>query len=199
MLQFASGIKLPFPEKLKEEFQVFPQFISFHISLEKILPMVDAFLDQMEEPLFFVLQLPLNEEEEIEARKKENSQMLHQKVCYLDGQSKAQVRSLLQQYGELFLQDGLSQFAVGSHVTPDEIFIQKYKLVNIYSSELTKYFDFLHKYGLTQTDNLVTAWDTFSRETPGEARLIKIDGMDVFDVYEKLVELGMYDAKIIEC
>ena len=197
MFQTASGVTIPFPEKIKEEFQVFGTYIQFNLSFEKIRPMLDDFLEQLAEPLFIVLQFPLSQNEENEVRKKDTDP-LHQKVCYLDGQSKKQVQVILRQYGDLLLNDGISQFAVASHATGDEMFIQKYKLINIYCSNPAKYFDFLKKYGLKQTDNLITAWTSFSHETPGEAHCIKINGIDVFDVYDELVKMGMYDAKIIE-
>lgn len=197
MYQTASGVTIPFPEKMKEEFQVFEHSVRFNLSFEKILPMLDEFLDGLEEPLFIVLQLPLTQQEEVGLRK-DKTDTLHQKVCYLDGQSKEQVEAILQQYGDLLLNDGMSQFAIASHATHDEMFIQKYKLIDIYCNAPSNYYHFLKKYSLTQTDKLVTAWDTFSHETPGEVRRIEMNGIHVFDVYDELVKLGMYDAKIIE-
>lgn len=92
----------------------------------------------------------------------------------------------MDEYGELLLHDGLSQFAVASQVTHDELFIQKYKVIALLSKAPTNYVDFLKSYGLVQTDKLVTAWQTFTRETPSEARRENIDGLDIFDVYERL-------------
>jgi hypothetical protein len=197
VFQTASGITIPFPEKIKEEFQIFERSIRFNLSFEKIRPMLDEFLEQLQEPLFFVLELPLTQQEESELRKSDTDP-LHKKVCYLDGQSKKQVQTILQNYGELLLNDGLSQFAVASHITKDEMFIQKYKLIDIYCEEPAKYFDLLKKYSLNETDSLLTVWDTFSRETPGEARRVEMNGLSVFDVYDELVKLGLYDAKVIE-
>lgn len=41
-------------------------------------------------------------------------------------------------------------------------------------------------------------WNTFSQETPGECRLVSINGFDVYDVAEQLKKQGLYRAKIIE-
>lgn len=60
MFQTASGVTIPFPERIKEEFQVFEKSISFNLSFEKIKPLVDEFIDQLIEPLFFVLEIPLS-------------------------------------------------------------------------------------------------------------------------------------------
>lgn len=197
MFQTASGVILPFPEKIKEEFIVLNRCLRFHLSFEKIQPMLDEFIENLAEPLFIVLQFPLSQPEEEELRQSDTDP-LHQKVCYLDGQSKQQVKALLQQYGDLLLNDGISQFAVASHTTQEEMFIRKYKLIDIYCGNPEKYFPLMNKYGVAHTDNLVTAWNTFTRETPGEAIRIEKNGINVFDVFNKLVKVGMYVAKIID-
>ncbi|MCL2562540.1 MAG: hypothetical protein FWE08_00675 [Oscillospiraceae bacterium] len=197
MFQTASGVYIPFPERIKEEFEVFENRILFNLSFEKMKPVMGAFLEQLTEPLFFVLELPLMQQEEEELRKSE-SDPFHKKVCYLDGQTKDQIKDILVKYGDLLLHDGMSQFALASHVTGDEIYIQKYKIITIYSKNPTAYITFLEKHGLVQTDNLLTVWNTFTRDTPGSTRRIELDGIDAFDVYDELVKLGMYDAKIVE-
>lgn len=197
MFQTALGVTIPFPEKIKEEFQFMEHGFRFNISFEKIRPMLDDFVEQLEEPLFIVLQLPLTQSEEDNLRKS-NNDPLHQKVCYLDGLSKEQVTAILQQYGNLILNDGISQFAVASHASNEEIFIQKYKLTDIYCSDSEKYLGLLKKYNLKEIDQLISVWDTFTHETPGEARRIEMNDINIFDVYDELVKLGMYDAKIIE-
>jgi len=159
--------------------------------------MVDAFLDQLAEPLFFVLEIPLTQQEEAEIRK-DNVGPFHKKVCYLDGQTRDQIKVILQEYGELLFNDGMSQFAIASHTTNDELYIQKYKVMSIYCDESEKYIEFLKKYGLGQTDNLRTAWDTFSHETPGQARKIEINGLNIYATYHALEKRGMYAAKIVE-
>lgn len=197
MFQTASGIKISDLEKMKEEFQAFDHCIRFNLSFEKIHLFLDEFIDGLQEPLFLVLQIPLSQDEEEKLRNNDTNPF-HQKVCYLDGQSKVQIRTILQHYGELLLNDGMSQLAIASHVTNEEMFIQKYKLIDIFCSNPSVYFDLLNKYGTKQTDNLVTAWDTFSLETPGETKLIKVNDRSVYDVYDELIKMGMYDAKIIE-
>jgi len=185
MFKTALGVTIPFPERIKEEFQVFDNHILLNLSFEKIELMVDDFLARLSEPLFFVFEIPLTQQEEAKIRKSDACPF-HKKVCYLDGQSKMQIKEILQQYGSLLLNDGMSQFAIASHITNDEIFIQKYKIISIFCKETEKYIDFLIQYSLAQTDNIITVWDTFSRETPGETRKIELNNMDIYDVYDKL-------------
>ena len=108
------------------------------------------------------------------------------------------IKAILDKYGELLLNDGGAQFAIASHSIKDEIYIQKYKIVSIFSETPEIYVEFLNRYGVTQTDNLITAWNTFTRETPGEVRRIEVNGMNFYDVYDELVKSGMYVAKIVE-
>lgn len=196
MFQTAHGVTIPFPDKIQEQFQVYEgKSIYANISFEKLKPILTEFYHNLPEPLFFVLQLPLSIHEE---RKLKDSNTFHQEVCYLDGQTKSQIDDIIEKYGQILLEDGMSQFAVASHVNNEEIFIQKYKLTAFYSSSPRRFIPFLQRYGLTETDNLITVWNTFSQETPGECRRVSINGFDVYDVAEQLKKQGLYRAKIIE-
>lgn len=196
MFQTAPGVTIPFPDKIQEQFQVYEgKSIYANISFEKLRPILTEFYHSLPEPLFFVLQLPLSIHEE---RKLKDSNTFHQEVCYLDGQTKSQIDDIIEKYGQILLEDGMSQFAVASHVNNEEIFIQKYKLTAFYSSSPRRFIPFLQRYGLTETDNLITVWNTFSQETPCECRRVSINGFDVYDVAEQLKKQGLYRAKIIE-
>lgn len=196
MFQTAPGVTIPFPEKIQEQFQVYEgQSIQANISFEKLKFLLTEFYQSLPEPLFFVLQLPLSIQEE---RQLGYDKILHQEVCYLDGQTRNQIDSILNSYGEILLEDGISQFAIASHVNHEEIFIQKYKLTDLYSLSPRHFIPLLQRYGITETDYLFTVWDTFSQETPGECRRISMKGLDVYDIAERLKEQGMYRAKIIE-
>ena len=197
MFQTASGVTIPFPEKIREEFQVFDNSILLNMSFEKITSFVDEFINQLSEPLFFVLELPLSEQEEIELRK-DDTYPFHKKICYLDEQSKLQIKEILSNYGELLLNDGISQFAIYSHSSRDGIYIQKYKIISIFSRTPENYIEILEKSSIHQTDNLLTVWDTFSHDAPGEARRVEVNGVDIFSLYDELVKLGMYVATIKE-
>lgn len=164
------------------------------MSYVKLSALVSELYKALQEPLFFVLQLPLSYDEEI---KQPTGNGLHQEVLYLDGQTQSQIDAIMNSYGELLLRDGSTQFAIASHQTKDEIFIQTYKVVSIYSKTPEKYIPLLKKYGLRKTRNLITAWDTFSREHPGDCYAMNIDGFSAFDVARILKEQGMYRAKIV--
>lgn len=196
MFQTAPGVTIPFPERIKEQFQVYEgRAIRANISFEKLKPLLTEFYRSLPEPLFFVLQLPLSMQEE---RQLGQDKTYHQEVCYLDGQTRDQIDSILDLYGQILLEDGMSQFAIASHANHEEIFIQKYKLTDLYSPSPRRLIPLLQRYGLTETGHLVTVWDTFTQEAPGECRRISRKGLDAYGIRERLKEQGMYRAKIIE-
>ena len=196
MFQTASGVTIPFPEKIREQFQVFEgRAIRANISFGKLKFLLTEFYHSLPEPLFFVLQLPLSIQEE---RQLGHDKILHQEVCYLDGQTQNQIDSILNLYGQILLEDGISQFAVASHTSREELFIKKYKLIELYSPSPRRFVPHLQRNGLTETARLFTVWDTFSQTTPGKCRRIAMDGLDVYVIAERLKKLGMYRAKIIE-
>jgi hypothetical protein len=196
MFHTASGVKIPFPERIEEKYTLSENWIKFNISFEKLEPFVEDFLISLYEPLFLIIHLPLNAKEEETLRRKADS--FHSEVLYLDGQTKKQIGGILDQFGELLLNDGMSQFGIASHKTGDELFIQKYKITNIYSKEIKQYIYLMDKYGISKTDHLLTAWDTFSQEHPGECSKVTIHKKDMYDVVELLKEQGMYRAKIVD-
>ena len=94
--------------------------------------------------------------------------------------------------------DGISQFAIASHANHEEVFVQKYKLTDLYSATPRRFIPLLERYGLEEAEHLVTVWDTFSQESPGQCRRLCVKGVDVYEVLERLRRRGMYKAKIIE-
>lgn len=194
MFRTAPGNILPNTELILEEFQIYEGCIRANISYEKLKPLIEEFYGQLPEPLFFVLQIPLSEQEEEQIGLHE---MSHEEVLYLDGQTKEQIDTLFKSYGQILFADGISQFAVASHVTGEEIFIQKYKITDIYSSNVRNYIPLLQKYGLRETDRLVTAWDTFSKDAPGICKMVALEGLDVYQIAGRLKKQGLYRAKIV--
>lgn len=195
--KFAESVKVPFPKKIYEGFERKGDSLLCSISFEKLEPILMDFIEKLSEPLFMVVQLPLciQEEEKLQEKGKKKT---HDEVLYLDGCSKEDIYKIWKQHGEILLKDGISQFAVASHKTGDEMFVQKYKVVSIFCNEKAKYIDLLRQYGIEETKTLLTVWKTISRQHPGMCRRIEIDDKDIYEVVEALKQKGMYRAKIVE-
>ena len=197
MFVTASGVKIPFPERIAEKYKLDERGLYANVSFEKIRPLIEDFLDQLCEPLFLFIHLPLREKEEKELFDK-GADTFHAELLYLDGQTKKEIREIMKEHGDLLLNDGMVQFGIASHKSRDEIFIRKYKLVDIFSNDIKQYIPLMQKYDIVETEHLITVWNTFSKEHPGECSKVIINNQDIYDVVEMLKEKGMYQAKIVD-
>lgn len=197
MFNTASGVRIPFPNKIEEKYVLTENLLKFNISFEKLKPLIQDFLINLCERLFLIIHLPLPENEEKELRKKDTD-AFHSEVLYLDGQTKEQICEIIEQFGDVLLNDGMSQFGIASHKTGDELFVQKYKIVSIYSDTINEHIYLMDKYGISETNALITAWDTFSQESPGKRFKITVEDKDIYNIVELLKEKGMYRDKIVD-
>ena len=53
---------------------------------------------------------------------------------------------------------------------------------------------FFEAHGIEKVESLITAWDTFSDATPGQAERCDYEGKSVYDLPEELEDWGMYLA-----
>lgn len=178
MFQTAAGVTVPFPNQLREQYRVDGDTITCNLSFEKLSDFIHAYYASLSEPLFLAIHPDAEQDE----------------VWYLDGMTKKQLTMILDGYGELLLQDGLSAFAIGSLATEDELFVQKYKLLSLYSPTISRVEKLLTRFDVPRVDAIVTAWDTFSEAHPGSAERLEIAGMTVPDIIRDLQEIGMYQG-----
>ena len=176
MFQTAAGVTVPFSEKLAEQYRQEGDTLTANLSFEKLDSFVRAFYAAIDEPLFLAIHPDAESEE----------------VWYLDNMTRKQMTTVLDGFGELLYQDGLSAFAIGSLATNEELFVQKYKVLSLYSPQPARFAKLLEKHGVTRTDQLVTAWDTFSEAHPGVAERLEIGGMTVPDAIAELTKIGLY-------
>ena len=175
MFQTAAGVTVPFPEKLSEQYELDGSTITANLSFEKLSDFVHSFYAELDEPLFLAIHPDAESDE----------------VWYLDGMTKKQLTMILDGYGELLYQDGLSAFAIGSLTTEEELFVQKYKVLSIYSETAKRFVPLLKN----------TAWSRPTschrmgyvlRRKPGAAERLEIAGQTVPDMIKELCKIGMY-------
>ena len=73
--------------------------------------------------------------------------------------------------------------------------LDKYNVVIIYSRNLSEFEDFYESHDIEKVDNLITAWDTFTKETPGQSERCDCNGKSVCGLPKGLKEWGMYLAE----
>ena len=192
MLNLVKGHQVSLVENLFESFtKLTEHHLMANVHAEKILEVFQHFIVIHDEPLFFILELPVSiDREKVIAKNiiKES----HKDVYYIDGCSREECLALLIRYGDLLVNDGLSKFGFGGHKSHDEIMLDSYNVVTIYSKELSKFNDFFEPHNIQFVEELVTAWKTFSKTSPGISEIYESNGKTVYDLPEELAEWGIY-------
>ena len=195
MLNLVKGHQVSLVENLFESFtKLTEHHLMANVHAEKILEIFQHFIVIHDEPLFFILELPVSiDREKVIAKNiiKES----HKDVYYIDGCSREECLALLIRYGDLLVNDGLSKFGFGGHKSHDEIMLDSYNVVTIYSKELSKFNDFFEAHNIQFVEELVTAWKTFSKTSPGISEIYECNGKTVYDLPEELAEWGIYLAE----
>ncbi|WP_225750366.1 hypothetical protein [Streptococcus sp. Marseille-Q4154] len=195
MLNLVKGHQVSLVENLFESFtKLTEHHLMANVHAEKILEVFQHFIVIHDEPLFFILELPVSiDREKVIAKNiiKES----HKDVYYIDGCSREECLALLIRYGDLLVNDGLSKFGFGGHKSHDEIMLDSYNVVTIYSKELSKFNDFFEPHNIQFVEELVTAWKTFSKTSPGISEIYECNGKTVYDLPEELAEWGIYLAE----
>ncbi len=196
-MNFSKGYIVPQKDEIKEGYEIKDKEVTANISCEKIEDLILDFIDGLTEPCFFILELPATQQQEMELRKNDFARF-HDNVFYIDGQRREVLIKIMKDYGELLINDGMCKFGFASHISHDEIFIGKYNVVKIYSSNKIMVENLFKKHNIPLTENLKTAWDTFSENSPGDCIAIEIDGLTSYDLVDKLKVLGLYLAEVRE-
>lgn len=192
MLEMVKGCRVPFPERLEEGYTMGERMATANVGAGKLRRAVEDFIVMhASELIFFILELPTNWKEEPEPEK-----VRHKDVYYLDGCSRKRALGILEEYGELLIRDGMSAFGFGCQETGDEIMVEKYNVLTLWSRRrLEKYRAFFAKLDIGEKEELVTAWDTFDQDHPGETSLYTLEGRTVYDLPEAMRDQGLYFAE----
>ena len=198
MLKLSKGYKVTNVQDLSEGFEYSDEnTITANVDTDKIIDVIQHFICIHDEPMFFILELPVSAD-------RENPisdgvvESLHKDVYYIDGCSQDECLAITLRYGELLVSDGMSNFGFGCHESKDEIMAGSYNLVQIFSKDIKKYSDFYDPHEIKKSDNLKTAYDTFSTDTPGSCERVDVDGVSVYDLPELLKEWGIYLGETVE-
>ena len=107
MLNLVKGHRVSLVENLFESFtKLTEHYLMANVHAEKILEVFQHFIAIHDEPLFFILELPVSiDREKVIAKNiiKES----HKDVYYIDGCSREECLALLIRYGDLLINDGL--------------------------------------------------------------------------------------------
>ncbi len=188
------GAKTTSETPVYEGYEVFENGITANVGIDKTEEVFRHFIVMHDEPLFFILELPSNANDETEIAPG-IAEKLHKDIYYMDGCSRGEALAVLTRVGDILYNDGISSFGFGCHDSGDEIMFGKYNVLTIYSRDTEKYSDFFDVHKIEKTKDLKTAWKTFTEETPGISEIYEQDGKSVFDIPKMFEDWGMYLAE----
>ena len=200
MLKMIKGSCVPKPEMLSQGYEITDRNLIANVDADNIRNIIEGFLDMNKGlPLFLFIEVPANIKDEKVIGETEDGYVQleahHKDVYYLDGISSEGLKQLLEPLYDILINDGLSSFGVGNP-HGEEVGKYKYNEMILFSGELQKYVPLFERNGVFRTDRLVTAWDTFTPDSPGASeRYSDEKGRDIYSVTDYLKEVGMYRAE----
>ena len=189
---------------LQEGFIAYDEELDAQVSAEHIRTVLENYLAMNQKAdLFFFMEVPVNLSEERIEREPEGDKpgimtSQRRKVYYLDGIDAEEGMKILDTFGEVLINDGLS--ALGFGTADSEIGKYQYNLISVHGYED---IDFLKQVFLLvkipERKELIFADDCFSSDNPGVSELYEDDqGRTVYDIVELLKKVGLYEAEVRE-
>lgn len=194
MLEMVKGCYVPKNELLSEQYQITDFGYIANVNAGKIKEVFNHFITMQDERMFFILELPTNQNDEKNLGKTDTD-LFHKDVYYIDGLNIEQALIVLKNYGELLINDGISKFGFGVHDNSAELMLDNYNVITLWTSNIDKYLNFFEKMNIFSTDNFMTAWNTFSQDSPGKCMRIDLNGKSVYDLPDELAGWGLYLAE----
>lgn len=203
MLKMIKGAQITDGDSLTQGYEIVEGMIAANVDADNIRNVFEGFLEiNRNESLFLFIEVPSRLDDETVTETFEDGgvaiETTHNDVYYLDGISAAALRELFEMFYEILVNDGLSAFGVGNPYG-EEVGKYKYNVMKLYSKEPEKYACIFESLGINKTDELITAWNTFSEKTPGiSEKYSDSEGRDIYDIIEILSEEGLYKAEMRE-
>ena len=194
--ELVQGVSAENFDEVHSAYSVEENGISAIVSAEQMFPLIIDLIKQLDEPVFFFIELPCKEEEELKLRKSKTDPM-HYNLYYLDNCTLPVAEAIMKRYGPLLINDGLCRFGFGAHHSGEEIYCLKYRMISVFG-DAKKFSKCFGKHKIPCEQGFITLWDTFSDETPGVSSSVEINGETVYDIVGNLKSEGIYHADIVE-
>ena len=175
-----AGVSIPDTTDLAREYRLQKNKITLSLSAEDYKNFFTLSVKKLSEPVFFFLEIPADNDTV--------------RTYYLDNCTQPVAQAILKRYGGVLFADGVIRFGFGSHKTDDEIYMQEYQTVTVYSERIGEYEKVIQKLGYQRNNKALTAWDILSEKNPGECVNVDVDDESYMDMLNNLIDVGMYPA-----
>lgn len=185
-IKLIHGIEFTGADKLEPKFKSDGESLTLTLSAEDYSAFFPKAAGALAEPLFFFAELP-DEESGKDGEK--------YKTYYLDNCTLPVIKAILKRYGGILYSDGVLRFGFGSHKTDDEVYMQEYQQLSIYSHNISAFKKILSGLGYSEDPSALTLWDIISEGSPISGESVECDGETAADMIDNLRELGLYQAE----
>lgn len=172
--------------------------ISCVISAEKIKSIISRAVKSIKKPYFFI-EVPCTEAQETELSKK-GDKGLHMQLYNLEVTYDV-ADAILKRYGDLLINDGVTNFGFCSLETETEIYVMPFQNIMLYNKSNVNVFENILKEEHIVKDtpeNHITIDSLLSKNNPADRTLVELDGETVFDMIENLKDAGLTLCDIIK-
>ncbi len=182
-IRLIHGVSVKDIKMIGRQYRLLGGTLELTLSAEDYGSFFDKAVGMLKEPVFFFIETPKSPDSE------------EYETYYLDNCTLPVAKAILKRYSGILYSDGVIRFGFGSHISGDEIYMQEYQLVRIYSDMIPGYEKIVRELGYERNDGTKTIWDVLSDKNVGERESVECDDETYADIIENLSELGMYMAK----
>lgn len=175
------GVSIPDTSRIKREYKISRGRIYFTISAEDYQGFFTSCVKKLNEPVFFFVEIPDDNGE--------------YRIYYLDNCTMPVALAILKRYSGILFGDGVIRYGFASHADDDEIYMQEYQTLSIYSKDLSRYESVLTSLGYTKNKDCILSWDIIDKDNVGECINVEADDESYIDMINNLIDVGMYPAK----
>ena len=176
-----AGVSIPDTSALKKEYRNTKVRILFSLSAEDYASFFREGVKLLQAPIFFFAEIPDSDDQT--------------RLYYLDNCTPEVIQAILKTYGHILYADGVIRFGFGSHTAEEEIYMQDYQTLSIYSESISAYESLLQRLGYQPNKSAKLTWDILSETNAGEATCIEADDETYVDMINNLIDVGMYPAE----
>lgn len=183
------GIFLDSYDKMTENYVVSDQNISACISAQNLKKVITELVKLLPPDVFFFIEIPLDDQEG------------KYQIYYLDNCTTEVALAIIKRYGDILFSDGLVRFGFGSHKSTDEIYMQSYQVLSVYSPDekrLKKAQSIISSTGSKKVSELLTLWDFLSEKNQSKLVTVEANGETYYNIVENLTDEGMYPDAVVD-
>lgn len=166
-------------DSVRKEYKTEDGRLTLTLSAEDYRNFFKQAVDRFTEPMFFFIEVPEGESEEY--------------LTYYLNCTVPVAKAILKRYGGILFSDGIIRFGFGSEAG-DEIYMQEFQRLDIYSNSLPKFEAIVKSLGYKNNPEAHTIWDVLSDDNPGMRECVEVDDESFEDIIENLTDVGLYQG-----